>query len=71
MVNISNSKINERANVGRPNLRKTLQYKMKFISRGDMKIGKVANCTKYRMNEQSQNFLIFGILLIFQIKKKT
>ena len=35
-----------------------------------MKIDKIANDAKYRMNEQLQNFLIFGILIIFQIQKK-
>ena len=35
-----------------------------------MKIDKIANGAEYRMNEQFQNWLIFGILIIFQIKKK-
>ena len=35
-----------------------------------MKIGKIANGAEYRMDEQFQNLLIFGILIIFQIKKK-
>ena len=35
-----------------------------------MKIDKIANGAEYRMDEQFQNLLIFGILLIFQIKKK-
>ena len=35
-----------------------------------MKIDKTANSAEYRMNEQFQNLLIFGILIIFQIKKK-
>ena len=35
-----------------------------------MKIDKIANGAKYLMNEQFQNLLIFGILIIFQIKKK-
>ena len=35
-----------------------------------MRIGKIANGAEYRMNEQFQNLLIFGILIIFQIKKK-
>ena len=65
MADISNLRINERAKVERPNLRKPLQYKMKF-----MKISKIANGAEYRMDEQFQNLLIFGILIIFQIKKK-
>ena len=35
-----------------------------------MKIDKIANGAEYRMDEQFQNLLIFGIFLIFQIKKK-
>ena len=35
-----------------------------------MKISKIANGAEYRMDEQFQNYLIFGILIIFQIKKK-
>ena len=35
-----------------------------------MKIGKIANVEEYRMDEQFQNLLIFGILITFQIKKK-
>ena len=70
MTDISNLKINEYSNVERPNLRESLQKKMKFISKGNMKIGKIANGAEYRMYEQFQNLLIFGILIIFQIKKK-
>ena len=35
-----------------------------------MKIGKIANGAEYRMDKQFQNLLIFGILIIFQIKMK-
>ena len=35
-----------------------------------MKISKIANGTEYRMDKQFQNLIIFGILIIFQIKKK-
>ena len=35
-----------------------------------MKIGKIAIVAEYRMDEQFQNLLIFGILIILQIKKK-
>ena len=35
-----------------------------------MKINKIANDAEYQMNEQFQNLLIFGILIIFKIKKK-
>ena len=35
-----------------------------------MKIDKIANSAEYQMDEQFQNLLIFGILIIFQIKKK-
>ena len=51
MADISNLKINERANVERQNLRGSLQQKMKFISENNMKIGKVANGAEYRMDE--------------------
>ena len=44
MADISNLKINERANVERPNLRKSLNKKIKFISKGNIKAGKIANC---------------------------
>ena len=43
---------------------------MKFISKDNMKIGKIAIGAEYRMDEWSQNLLIFRILIIFQIKKK-
>ena len=35
-----------------------------------MKIDKIANGAEYRMNEQFQNLLIFGIFIIYQSKKK-
>ena len=35
-----------------------------------MKIGRIANGAEYRMDEQSQNLLIFGILIIFQMKNE-
>ena len=34
------------------------------------RIGKIASDAEYRMDEQFQNLLIFGILIVFQIKKK-
>ena len=43
---------------------------MKFISKGNIKISKIAIGAKYQMDEQFQNLLIFRILIIFQIKKK-
>ena len=70
MADISNLEINERTNVEQPNLRESLQQKMKFISKGNMKIGKIATVAEYQMDEQFQNWLIFEILIIFQIKKK-
>ena len=54
MADISNLKINERANVERPNLRESLQQEMKFLLNF----------------HQFQNSLIFGISIIFQIKNK-
>ena len=36
----------------------------------NLKINKIANGAEYRMDEEFQNFLIFGILIILQIKKK-
>ena len=35
-----------------------------------MKIDRIANSAKYRMDEQFQDLLIFGILIVFIIKKK-
>ena len=70
MADISNFKINERANVERPNLRESLQQKMRFILKGNIKISNIANGAEYRMDEHFQNFLIFGVLIIVQIKKK-
>ena len=43
---------------------------MKFISKNNMKIDKIANSAEYKMDEQFQNLLIFAILIISQIKKK-
>ena len=43
---------------------------MKFTLKGNMKIGKISIGAEYRMDEHFQNFLLFGILIIFQIKKK-
>ena len=39
------------------------------MSKGNVKIGKIANGAEYRIDERFQNFLIFGIFGIFQIKK--
>ena len=36
----------------------------------NIKNSKIANGAEYQMVEQFQNFLIFGISIIFQIKKK-
>ena len=41
-----------------------------YIKEQEMRIGKIASGAEYRMDEQFQNFLIFEILIIFQIKKK-
>ena len=70
MADISNSKINERANVEWPNLRVSPQQKTKFISKGNIKIDKIANGAEYRMDEQFQKLENFGILIIFQTEKK-
>ena len=35
-----------------------------------MKIDEIARSAEYRMDKKFQNLLIFGILIIFQIKKK-
>ena len=43
---------------------------MKFILKDNMKISKIANGAEYRIDEQFQNLLIFGIFIIFQIKKE-
>ena len=43
---------------------------MKFILQGNTKISKIVNGAEYGMNEHLQNLRIFGILIIFQIKKK-
>ena len=43
---------------------------MKFISKGNITIGKITHGAEYRMDEQFQNLPIFGILINFQIKKK-
>ena len=34
-----------------------------------MRIGKIASNAEYRMDQQSQNLLIFGILIVFWIEK--
>ena len=36
-----------------------------------MRIGKIASGAEYRMDEQFQNSLIFRLLIVFQIKKKS
>ena len=35
-----------------------------------MKIDKIVNSVEYRIDESNENLLIFGIFIIFQIKKK-
>ena len=35
-----------------------------------MRIGKIVSDAKYRMNEQFQNFLIFGVLEFSKLKRK-
>ena len=59
MADISNLKINERANVERPNLWESLQYKMKFISKGKIKIGKITNGANGRTIPKFPNFWNF------------
>ena len=34
-----------------------------------MRTGKITNSAEYRTEEQFQNLVIFGILIVFQIKK--
>ena len=34
-----------------------------------MRIGKIASSAEYRIDKQFQNLLIFGISIVFQIKK--
>ena len=34
-----------------------------------MKIGEIANGAEYRIDEQFQNLIIFGILITFEIEK--
>ena len=66
MADISNLKINERANVKQPNLRESLQQKMKFVSKGNMKIGKIANgagISNERTNLKFANFWNFDNFL--------
>ena len=70
MADISNLKIKKRANVERQNLRESLKQKMKFISKNNMKIGKITNGAEYRMDEQFKNLLILRILMICQIENK-
>ena len=36
-----------------------------------MRIGKIASSAEYRMDEQSQNLLIFKILIVFWIEKNS
>ena len=64
MADISKFKLNDPANIELPN------STTKFISKGNTKIDKISDGAEYRMNEQFQNFLLFRILIIFQIKKK-
>ena len=35
-----------------------------------MRIGEIVSGAEYQMDEQFQNMLIFGILIVFQVKKK-
>ena len=70
MADILHLKISERANLEWPNLRVSPQYRMKFVSKGNMKFDKIASGAEYRIDEQFQNLLIFGISIIFEIKKK-
>ena len=35
-----------------------------------MRIGKIASSAEYRIDHQFQNFLIFRISIVFQIKKE-
>ena len=34
-----------------------------------MRIGKIASSAEYRMDKQFQNFSIFGISIVFKIKR--
>ena len=44
--------------------------KWNLYQRVNRRIGKTASGAEYRMDEQFQNLLIFGILIVFQIKQK-
>ena len=66
MADISNSKINERENVERPNLWESLRSKMKFIWKGKIKIGKIANGVNGRIIPKFANFWNFGRKFKFQ-----
>ena len=76
MANISNFKIKERSNVERPNLRLTTlenenweekRVEIHLYQRTNMRIDRIATSAEYRMDKQFQNFLIFGISIVFQI----
>ena len=43
---------------------------LEFISKSNIKSGKIANGAEYRMDAQFQSLLIVEISIIFQIKKK-
>ena len=72
MADVSNSKINGRRNVERPNLGVTKienkNWKNRFISKGTYENRKIASFAEYLMDEW-KNLLIFGISIVFQIGK--
>ena len=49
---------------------RTVKFQNGKWNYGNMKFDKIANGAKYRIDEQFQNLLIFGILIICHIQKK-
>ena len=49
---------------------KVTTIKNEIYIKGQDENRQIANGAEYRIDEQFQNLLIFGILIIFQIKKK-
>ena len=70
MADISNLKINDGANVEGRTYESPYDRKQNLYQRANMRIGKIASVAEYRIDEQFQNLIIFGILIIFQIKEK-
>ena len=56
--------------ITKKNWKNSKNLSFRIFQSKQFEFSKILSGAEYRMDEQFQNFLIFGILIVFQIKKK-